>query len=253
MSKGPIDKKMIETAALTKRYRNTLAVDNLDLFIPAGEIYGLLGPNGAGKTTTMRMLTTLTSPSSGEAWIDGVPVTDSDTVRERIGYLPESPPLYHELTAQEQLTHAAGLRDLPPTQSRERIETLLDQFGMGADAERPIVEYSKGMKQKVAFIQAILHDPAVVVLDEPTSGLDPQSSHTLQTMIADLANNGTTIILSTHILTVADSLADTIGVLFDGELVAEAAPTDLKDDVNENEGGTLEEAFLAITSETSTE
>lgn len=241
--------KMIETRTLTKRYGGSLAVDTLDVSIPNGAIYGLLGPNGAGKTTTMRMLTTLTRPTSGEAWIDGVPITERDAVRRRIGYLSETPPLYHELTAYEQLTHAATLRDMPDDRSSERIDTLLSRLDLRDDADKRIAEYSKGMRQKTALIQAILHDPPVVVLDEPTSGLDPRAARTLRNTIADLASDGTTIVLSTHILSVVEELADTIGVLLDGQRIAEGTPEELTRRAATDGQSTLEDAFLAITSE----
>lgn len=240
---------MIQTKSLTKRYGSTLAVDTLTFSVQQGEIYGLLGPNGTGKTTTLRLLTSLTRPTSGEAWIDGVSIMNRDAVTNQIGYLPEFPPLYYELTANEQLTHAATLRDLPEPRSSERIETLLRRLDLRADADKRIAEYSTGMRQKTAFIQAILHEPAVVFLDEPTSGLDPRAVRILRDMITTLASNGTTIVLSTHILSVVDDLADTIGVLFDGQLVAEDAPAELKRRAETDEQSTLEDAFLAITSE----
>lgn len=240
---------MIKVNSLTKRYGDTLAVDTLNLSIQKGEIYGLLGPNGAGKTTTIRMLTTLTQPTSGKAWINGISIMERDMVTRLIGYLSETPPLYHELTANEQLNHAADLRDLPNDRSSEYIETLLTQLDLYEDADKRIAQYSKGMRQKTAFIQTILHEPAVVFLDEPTSGLDPRAARTLRDMIADLASDGTTIFLSTHMLSVVEELADTIGVLFDGQLVAEGTSAELKCRAKTSGQSTLEDAFLAITNE----
>src|SRR6056297_2682638 len=137
----------IETTALTKRYGETVAVDELDLSIPEGVVYGFLGPNGAGKTTTMRMLTGLTRPSSGTAAIAGVGVTDRDGLRPHIGYLPESPPLYEQATAYEQLDYVAGLRDMPAASARERVDSLLDRLDLTEDAATRIGDYSKGMRQ----------------------------------------------------------------------------------------------------------
>lgn len=242
---------MIKTASLTKQYGNTLAVDDLGLTVSTGEIYGFLGPNGAGKTTTMRMLTTLLAPTSGQAWINGTSIYDRDAVRSQIGYLPESPPLYAELSAREQLSLAADLRDVPTDYATERIDSLLDRFQWSAVADEPIADYSTGMRQMVAFIQAILHEPPVVFLDEPTAGLDPRAARTLREMIVELKDEGTTIFLSTHILPVVEDVADTVGVLYEGQLAAEGTPADLTHRAETGDHQTLEEAFLDLTSDES--
>lgn len=239
----------IATDALTKRYDGTTAVDSLNLEIFEGTVYGFLGPNGAGKTTTIRMLVTLLRPTSGTAMISGHSIEDRRAVTERIGFLPESPPLFEELTGREQLEYAAGLRDLPEDHATARIRNLLDRFDLAEDADRRISAYSKGMKQKTGIIQAILHDPEVVFLDEPTSGLDPRASRTVRETIADLAADDTTVFLSTHILPVVDELADTVGVLFDGDLVAEGQPDELKHRAETGEERSLEDVFLEVTSE----
>jgi ABC-2 type transport system ATP-binding protein len=241
----------IEASSLTKRYEGTLAVSNLDLKVPEGEIYGFLGPNGAGKTTTMRMLTALLPPTSGQAWINGTSIYDRDAITSQIGYLPESPPLYAELSAREQLDLAARLHDIPSRRATERIDSLLDRFKWSDVADEPIADYSTGMRQMVAFMQTILHEPAVVFLDEPTSGLDPRAARTLQELVTDLATGDTTVFLSTHILPVVDELADTVGVLHEGELVAEDSPAELKQRVGTGEEATLEDAFLELTTEES--
>ena len=239
----------IDTTELTKRYGNTTAVNGLELSIPEGVVYGFLGPNGAGKTTTMRMLTTLTHPTSGTAHVSGEPITDRDAVTREIGYLPEKPPLFDELTGREQLEYIAGLRDLPDQYAHERISSLLETLDLAEDANKRIDDYSKGMRQKTAFIQAVLHQPTVLFLDEPTSGLDPRAARTLREMIRELADSGTSIFLSTHILPVVDELADTVGVLYEGRLVAEGAPADLKTRAETGEQGSLEDVFLEVTSD----
>ncbi|SFS54512.1 ABC transporter ATP-binding protein [Halostagnicola kamekurae] len=238
----------IETNELTKRYSETLAVDRLDLSIPEGIVYGFLGPNGAGKTTTMRLLTGLTQPTSGTGSVTDVPITDRDGLRSHIGYLPEEPPLYEHATAYEQLEYVAGLRDLPAETTRERIDTLLDELDLTADAGTRIADYSKGMRQKTAYIQAVLHEPDVVFLDEPTSGLDPRAARTIRELITDLADSGTTVFLSTHILPVVEEVADTVGILYDGQLVAEDAPETLTQRAETGETQTLEDVFLELTS-----
>jgi len=236
----------IETDGLTKRYRGTAAVSDLRLRIERGSIYGFLGPNGAGKTTTMRMLTTLTAPTSGTAEVAGHSITNREKVASHIGYLPEEPPLYDELTGHEQLEYFAGLRDMSSARS-ERIETLLGRFDLIDDADARVSTYSKGMKQKTGLIQALMHDPDVLFLDEPTSGLDPRAARTVRETIAELAAGDTTVFLSTHILPVVEELADTVGVLYDGELVAEGAPDILKERVEAGERSSLEDVFLEVT------
>ena len=239
----------IEAEALTKRYGDETAVDGIDLAIPHGTVYGFLGPNGAGKTTTIRMLTTLLRPTSGSARIDGQPISDRQAVTRRLGYLPETPPLYEELSGREQLMYVAGLRDIPDDEATDRIDALLDRFDLADDADKRISAYSKGMKQKAGIIQAILHRPSVVFLDEPTSGLDPRAARTVRDTIADLAAGDTTVFLSTHILPVVDELADTVGVLFDGGIVAEGAPDDLKQRAETGDERSLEDVFLEVTDE----
>ena len=249
----------IETDSLTKSYGDTTALAGLDLSIPRGVVYGFLGPNGAGKTTTMRILTTLTTPTSGDAWVMGDHVSDRDAAVDHVGYMPETPPVYDELTAREQLTYLADLRDLDDTH-RDRIEPLLERFGLADAADDPIRTYSKGMRQKAALAGTVLGDPDVLFLDEPTSGLDPRAARTVRDLIAELAAEGRTVFLSTHVLPVVEELADTVGVLADGRLVAEGAPADLKSRAEGSEAGrdhggregperTLEDVFLSVTDE----
>jgi ABC-2 type transport system ATP-binding protein len=241
----------IETTGLRKRYDGTVAIDGLDLTVEQGSVFGFLGPNGAGKTTTIEILTTLRTPSDGTARVAGHDVRDREQVVPHIGYLPEEPPLYEELTGREQLRYIAGLRDFGDEQ---RVEELLDRFELAEDAHRRVATYSKGMKQKLGLIQALMHDPDVVFLDEPTSGLDPRAARTVRNFVADLAADDTTVFLSTHILPVVEELADQVGVLHDGTLVAEGPPAELKrrvegatatnGDVAE---ATLEQVFLDVT------
>ncbi|QLG49184.1 ABC transporter ATP-binding protein [Natrinema halophilum] len=244
---SPVDALAIETENLTKRYGETTAVSDLTMDVERGSVYGFLGPNGAGKTTTMRILTTLTKPTSGTARVAGHPITDRESVTPHIGYLPEEPPIYDELTGREQLEYAAGLRDIPENVATERIESMLERFDLLADANKRIEDYSKGMRQKVGVIQAVLHEPDVAFLDEPTSGLDPRAARTMRDTIADLADREMTIFLSTHILPVVDELADEIGVLHDGTLVAEGDPETLKTRAETGDARSLEDAFLEIT------
>jgi ABC-2 type transport system ATP-binding protein len=237
----------IEATDLRKTYRSEVALDRLSLSIPHGTVYGFLGPNGAGKTTTMRLLTGLSNASAGEARVRGVPVDDRRRLVSHIGYLPETPPLYEEFSASEQLEYVADLRDIPPETARNRIEAFLERFDLSADAGKRISTYSKGMQQKTAFIQSVIHRPDVLFLDEPTSGLDPRAAREIRESIGELADSGTTVFLSTHILPVVEAVADEVGVLFEGRLVAEGTPDELKSRAETGEG-TLEDAFLAVTS-----
>jgi ABC-2 type transport system ATP-binding protein len=239
----------IETNGLTRRFGDHVAVDHLDLAIPRGHVYGFLGPNGAGKTTTMRMLTTLLPPTEGEATIVGVPLDERDAVTRHIGYLPEEPPVYGELSGREQLSYVAFLHDIPDDVAGDRIDALLARLDMTDDADRRIATYSKGMRQKVGLIQALLHEPAVLFLDEPTSGLDPRAARTVLNVLDELVDDETTVFLSTHILSVVDELADTIGVLHEGRLVAEGSPADLTRRAETGDERTLEQAFLEVTAD----
>jgi ABC-2 type transport system ATP-binding protein len=235
----------VEAVDLRKTYRDERALDGVSLSIPAGTVYGFLGPNGAGKTTTMRLLTGLSRPTDGEARVCGASVADRRALVPHVGYLPETPPLYDEFSAREQLEYVADLRDVPRSTATDRIETYLDRFELRADASKRIGSYSKGMKRKTAFVQSVLHEPDVLFLDEPTSGLDPRAARRIRESITDFADDGTTVFLSTHILPVVEAVADTVGVLFEGALVAEGSPAALKE--RAATGGTLEDAFLAVT------
>jgi ABC-2 type transport system ATP-binding protein len=234
----------IETEELTKRFDETAVVSGVNLTVPAGSVYGFLGPNGAGKTTTMRMLTTLVRPTSGTARVAGHAIENREAVVSEIGFLPEEPPLYDELTAREQLRYVTGLRDI---ERDDRIEALLERLDLVEDANERVGTYSKGMKQKTALIQAVVHEPSVVFLDEPTSGLDPRAARTVYDLIAELTDAGTTVFLSTHILPVVERLADMVGVLYEGSLVAEDAPERLTHRAEEERS--LEDVFLDVTSE----
>ncbi len=237
----------VSADGLTKQYGDERAVDGLSLSIPGGTVYGFLGPNGAGKTTTMRMLVALTEPTAGAAEVAGVPVTNRSQLTQRIGYLPADPPVFDELTGWEQLRHVARLHGIPDDRADVRIETLLDRFNLLADADRRVSSYSTGMRKKLGIIGTLFHEPDVVLLDEPTSGLDVRAARTVRDTIADLVTREMTVFLSTHILPVVDELADTVGVIDDGTLVAEAPPSELKSRAHES--ADLETAFLEITDE----
>ena len=252
---SPATDVAIEATDLRKTYGSEVALDGLSLSIPHGTVYGFLGPNGAGKTTTMRLLTGLSEPTAGDVRVCGVPVDDRRALVPHVGYLPETPPLYEEFSAREQLSYVADLRDLSGgVDQDDRIDALLDRVDLAEDADRRIDTYSKGMKQKTAFVQSVLHDPDVLFLDEPTSGLDPRAARAIRESIAEFADGGTTVFLSTHILPVVEAVADAVGVLYEGQLVAEGTPDELKRRAATGTGtGTLEDAFLAVTGDVADE
>lgn len=244
------DETVIVTDGLRKEYDDATAVEALNIEVERGSIYGLLGPNGAGKTTTIRMLTGLLPPTDGAGHVSGASVTDREVLIQHIGYLPESPPIHEEFTAREQLEYHGGLRGMAPDRIDSQIGRLLERFDLADDADDRIVTYSKGMRQKTGIIQAIMHQPDVVFLDEPTSGLDPRAARTVRETITDLADSGTTVVLSTHILPVVEELATEVGILYDGRLAAEGSPNDLKNRVETNDQSTLEDVFLEVTTDT---
>ena len=235
----------VETQGLRKEFGDSVALDGLDLRVERGEVYGFLGPNGAGKTTTMRLLTTLLRPTAGEAWVCGEPVADRDALSPHVGHLPERPPLYEELTGREQLRFAGELRGLSAAEADRRAEERFDRLGLAAADDR-VSTYSTGMRKKLGIAQATLHDPDVLFLDEPTNGLDPRAARAVRDRLAALADDGTTVFLSTHVLPVVEEAADRVGLLDDGELVAEGPPETV---TQRAEGGDLEDAFLALTRE----
>ena len=227
----------VRTEGLRKEYGETVAVAGLDLTVARGEVYGLLGPNGAGKTTTMRVLTTLVEPTDGTAIVCGASVTDRRAVAPHVGYVPEEPPIHDELTGREQLEYAAGLRDVAID-----VTDALTQAGLADAADRRIDGYSTGMRKRLGLTQATLHDPDVLLLDEPTSGLDPRAARAVRETVSRVADRGTTVLLSTHVLPVAEAVADRVGVFVDGQLRAEGSPDELRDRRED-----LEDAFLRLT------
>jgi ABC-2 type transport system ATP-binding protein len=243
------ERPAIATTGLTKTFGDTTAVDSVDLSIDRGTVYAFLGPNGAGKTTMIRMLTGLLAPTSGSGHVASASITDRESLIEHIGYLPESPPIHEEFTAREQLEYHGGLRNMEPAVIDERIETLCDRLGLTDAVDDRIATYSKGMRQKTGLVQSIMHEPAVIFLDEPTSGLDPHAIRTVREMVTDLADQGATVFLSTHILSVAEEIATEVGILYDGRIVAEGAPENLVERMESDEEGTLEDVFLEVTTD----
>lgn len=211
---------MIKVDGLTKRYARTVAVDNIGFEVEKGRIVGFLGPNGAGKTTTMRILTCFLPPTSGSAVVAGYDVLEQPLeVKKRIGYLPEAPPLYPEMEVNEYLHFVAGLKGLPKSDRRQRVDQACERCAVGEVRSKLIGKLSKGYRQRVGLAQAILHNPAVLILDEPTAGLDPKQIIETRDLIKGLAGDHT-IILSTHILPEVEHTCEHVVIINKGRLVA---------------------------------
>ena len=205
---------MIETRKLTKRFDGRVAVESLNLNIHEGEVFGLLGPNGAGKTTTVRMLSCLVAPTVGEAYVAGLRIGQDDReIRRIVGVLTESPGLYERLSAWRNLDFYASLYEVPQENRKRQLQKYLSALGLWERRNEAVRTFSKGMKQKMAIARALIHEPRVLFLDEPTSGLDPESSKMVRDFIAELKQEGRTIVLCTHNLDEADRLCDRIGIL----------------------------------------
>jgi ABC-2 type transport system ATP-binding protein len=220
---------MIETAGLTKKFGDFTAVDGVDLSVREGEVLALLGPNGAGKTTTVRMLASILKPTAGWARVAGHDtVQDARVVRHIVGLLTEFPGLYLRMRGLNYLDFFGQLQGLSPTQRAERSEYLLKRFELWEARDKRTGEYSKGMRQKLALVRAMLHDPQVLFLDEPTSAMDPHSAKLVRDAILDLRGDQRTIIVCTHNLNEAEMLADRIAIIRRGHIVAEGSPAELK-------------------------
>ncbi len=220
---------MIVAESLTKCFDSFTAVDRLTLDVHAGEIVALLGPNGAGKTTTVRMMAAILKPTSGRATVAGYDtVRDARAVRQRVGVLTELPGLYLRMTAWPYLDFFGQLWGLSPARRAERSELLLHRFGLWEDRDKRLGEFSKGMKQKLAIIRAMLHDPVVLLLDEPTSAMDPHSAKLVRDAIVSLRDDRRAIVVCTHNLAEAELLADRIAIIRRGQLVLLGTPGALK-------------------------
>ena len=223
----------IRTEGLSKHYsvgfwrpRPYIALDGLDLQVAQGEVFGFLGPNGAGKTTTLKLLMQLIFPTSGRAEILGRPVGDV-AVRRRIGYLPENPFFYDNLTAEELLTYFASLFGYRGAERTARVSRMLDDVRIGGERRFQLRKYSKGMLQRVGLAQALLNDPDVVFLDEPMSGLDPIGRREVRDIILRLRDRGTTVFFSSHILGDAETLCSRVAIVAQGKLVASGTVSEM--------------------------
>lgn len=225
----------------TKLYGKKVAVDNLSLHIEPGEIYGFIGHNGAGKTTTLKACAGILNFEYGNILIDGVSIKDKAMeCKKKMAYIPDNPDLYGFLTGAEYLNFIADVYKVPLEIRNKRIEEFADKYGIIDDLGMPINSYSHGMRQKIAIISALIHEPKLILMDEPFVGLDPKASHTLKKQMREICDNGGAIFFSTHVLEVAEKLCDKVAIIKGGKLIASGTMAEVKGNLS------LEDAFLEL-------
>ena len=232
---------MLKIENLTKSYGDKKAVDNLNLHIKAGELYGFIGHNGAGKTTTLKACCGILNFEEGEIYVDGVSVREKPLdCKSKIAYIPDNPDLYGYMSGIQYLNFIADVFKVSAEAREERIHKYAADFELTEALAQPIATYSHGMKQKLAVIAALIHEPKVMIMDEPFVGLDPKAAHTLKTLMRDLCSRGGAIFFSTHVLEVAEKLCDKIAIIKGGKLVKEGTMDEVKGDLS------LENVFLEL-------
>ena len=235
---------MIELRGVTKAFGSKKAVDGLDLEVRSGELFGFLGPNGAGKTTTMKMVCGLLAPTSGTVKVGGFNA-GSPEARQLIAYVPDQPFLYEKLTGREFLRFVVEMYGLDPARSTRKIDELVETFEMEGFVDDLCESYSHGMKQRVVFASALVHDPKVLIIDEPLVGLDPRSGRIVKDLFIAQARSGVAVLMSTHLLSIAEELADTIGIVDKGKMLAVGTLDQLRERAEYQ--GPLENLFLKLT------
>ena len=238
---------MISIENITKTYNGSYkAVDNLNLEIQDGEIFGLLGPNGAGKSTTIKMITGVIEPTIGDVKINGISINGNPVkAKEQFGYVPDSPDMFLRLTGIEYLNFMGDVYNVEASERKERITELSKRFGMDEALGDKIQAYSHGMRQKIIVMGVVLHKPKVWILDEPLTGLDPKSAFILKEMMREHADAGNTVLFSTHVLEVAEKLCDKVAIINKGQLIYNGTLEHMKENFRENES--FEEMFLELT------
>jgi len=232
---------------VTKTYNGqNKAVDNLNLEMKDGEIFGLLGPNGAGKTTTIKMITGIIQPTSGDIEVNGLSILkDTVKVKELFGYVPDSPDMFLRFTGLEYLNFMADVYKVDGSTRKDKIKELAERFEMTKALGDKIQSYSHGMRQKIVVMGVILHNPKVWILDEPLTGLDPKSAFILKEMMREHADAGNTVLFSTHVLEVAEKLCDKVAIINKGQLIYSGSIENMRNEFKSNES--LEEMFLELT------
>ncbi|MDI9481911.1 MAG: ABC transporter ATP-binding protein [Bacillota bacterium] len=238
---------MIELIGVSKTYGGTVkAVDNIDLTIPGGEIFGFLGPNGAGKTTTIKMITGILNADSGTIKVNGIDIkTDPVEAKRQTGFVPDSPNMFLRLKGIEYLRFMADVYDVSPKDRAEVIDDLVNNFGMEDVLNDRIQSYSHGMRQKIVLIGSLLHNPSVWILDEPMTGLDPRSSFFLKEMMRKRADSGKTVFFSTHVLDVAEKICDKVAIINKGKILFSGTLDEMRNSSMKDES--LEKLFLELT------
>lgn len=238
---------MIELINVNKSYNGKVkAVDNLNLTIPDGQIFGFLGHNGAGKTTTIKMITGILNSDSGTIKINGVNINEKPIeAKKQFGFVPDNPDMFLRLKGLEYLNFMADVYEVPKEIRRERIEDLAKKFELETVLGDKIQSYSHGMRQKIVLMGALIHDPAVWILDEPMTGLDPKASYALKEMMKEHANAGKTVFFSTHVLEVAEKICDRIAIINKGKVLFCGSLDEMREHFKENES--LENMFLEMT------
>ena len=240
----------IETRALTKRFGAKTAVHDLALDVAEGEFFCFLGPNGAGKTTTIRMLTGLARPTSGRAIVGGADIERHPIRAKRLlGYIPDHPFLYDRLTGREFMRFVAGLYRMNGQAFEARCDEMLETFEIRHAGDRLVESYSHGMRQKLSFASCFLHQPRIVVVDEPWVGLDPKSIRAVKTYLRRRTREGLTVFMSTHSLSIAEEVADRIGIIHRGRLLHVGTVDEIKSLAAGDAEGSLEDVFLELTRE----
>ena len=214
---------MLRIEKVSKSYGEKKAVDNVSLHIQKGEIYGFIGHNGAGKTTTLKACCGLLDFEQGEIYIDGVSIKENPLAcKQKIAYIPDNPDLYSFMTGVQYLNFVGDIYKVESVVRQEKIRKYADLFELTESLAMPIGAYSHGMKQKLALIAALMHEPKLMIMDEPFVGLDPKAAHTVKQIMRELCNRGSAIFFSTHVLEVAEKLCDKVAIIKDGKLVADA-------------------------------
>lgn len=240
---------LIEVSELTKKFGSVQALSGLTFSVLPGEIYGLLGPNGAGKTTTIKAIIGLVEPTSGTVKVEGFdPIVNSIIVKSKIGYVAEKPILYDSLSSRDFLEFVASIRKIDQETVNRVIAQLGDAFDMAKYFDVPIATLSTGMKQKVALIASLIHQPPLLLLDEPLSGLDAKTSRIIKDLLLLHVQNGGAVLFCTHIMEVAEHICTRIGIIYQGKIIAEGTLNQLKTKTG-NKSQTLEEIFLKLTNE----
>lgn len=237
---------MLEIKNLTKKFGDKVAVDNIDLSVKSGEIYGFLGPNGAGKTTTIKMIVGMLMPDGGSISVDGIDAINDDVEAKRqIAYVPDSPEIYDIMTGRQYLNFIADVFELSDEERNKQIDRYAEVFEMKDNLDVMIAGYSHGMKQKIVIMGALIHSPKLLILDEPMVGLDAKSSFRLKEIMRALANEGRTVFFSTHVMEVAENLCDRIGIINRGKIIAVGTLDEIKAAAKDT--GSLEKIFLELT------